>query len=284
MSHYDTLGVSKTATQDEIKKAYRKLAGKHHPDKGGDTAKFQEIQTAYDVLSNEQKRAEYDAPPRGPHIDLNDLFRHQGFYRGGPNGSGMDEDEMYGDYADIFARMQRAQRPRRNKDLRISMSISLKATLEEQKKVINLKTSTGNETIDITIPRGVPNDSTIKYAGIGERFFETLPRGDLYVTVNVLPDPNFDVDNTDLYTKVNVDCFNAILGTTVTVTGLDDKQFAIKIPAGSQHGTKLRIKGQGLYVTGVDLRGDLYVVLQIVLPEITDQSKLDLIRSIAPTY
>ena len=137
MTHYSTLGVSETATPDEIKKAYRSLASKHHPDKGGDTQKFQEIQAAYAVLEDANKRAQYDAERTGQgrnqftwnthsDVDINDLFRHFNF--GG----------------DPFAQFRQHQQPRRNKDLRIDISIPLVQTLQDNVKTISVQTTNGN--------------------------------------------------------------------------------------------------------------------------------------------
>ena len=179
---YETLGVPTGASEDEIKKAYRKLASQHHPDKGGDTAKFQEIQNAYETLSDPQKRAQHDNP---------NPFGHQGgdshfeFHFGG------------GDPHDIFQQFfqhgfgghnpfQQRQQPRRNKDLRINLTINLQETLAEQKKTVSVQTTKGDRfNVDVNIPRGVSNGTTIKYTQMGDNMFDSLTRGDLYVIITV---------------------------------------------------------------------------------------------------
>ena len=182
---YETLGVPKGASEDEIKKAYRKLASQHHPDKGGDTAKFQEIQTAYETLSDPQKRAQHDNPNpfssfdngNGTHFEFhfgnggNDIFEH--IFRQGPFGGPNPFN-------------QRHHQPRRNKDLRVLLTVNLSDTLSDQKKTISVQTTKGDRyNVDVQIPRGVSNGTTITYSGMGDNMFETLTRGDLYVIINV---------------------------------------------------------------------------------------------------
>lgn len=274
MTHYETLGVSKTATPDEIKKAYRKMASQHHPDKGGDTAKFQQVEEAYRILSDPQQRQQYDNPnPFGNHntngfdfnfngADLNDIFRQFGF---GPNNPFM----------------HRAQQPRRNKDIRAHIDVTLSETLEDVQKTLSVITGNNQrQTIDIVIPRGVTNGTTMKYPGLGDNMFENLPRGDFYLNVNVIPDPKFQVLGLDLLTRLTIDCFQAILGSEQTVPGIDGKQFVIQTPVGCQNGTKLKIAGEGLYGFQKDVKGNLYVEINITIPRDLNQTQLELIKSI----
>lgn len=274
MTHYETLGVSKTATPDEIKRAYRKLASQHHPDKGGDTAKFQQVEEAYRILSDPQQRQQYDNPsPFGNHNangfdfnfnghDLNDIFRQFGF---GPNNPFM----------------HRAQHQRRNKDIRAHIDVTLPETLQDVQKTLSVVTGNNQrQTIDITIPRGVTSGTTMKYPGLGDNMFENLPRGDFYLNINVLPDPNFQVHGLDLITRLTIDCFQAIIGSEQTVPGIDGKQFVIQTPVGCQQGTKLKITGEGLYGFQRDIKGNMYVDINITIPKDLTQSQLDLIKSI----
>jgi len=269
-NHYETLGVAKSATPDEIKKAYRKLASRHHPDKGGDTAKFQEIQTAYDTLSDPNKRAEYDNPqsqgfrfntsdfdvPPG----MEDLFRNFGF-GGHP--------------------FHRHQQPRRNKDLRVDVAVQLGETLVEQKKTLSVQTTNGHrETVEVTVPRGVSNGTTVKYTGLGDNFFNTLQRGDLYVHFHVLPHETFRPNGIDIITRREIDCFTAIVGGEIEIEGLDRTVFSVTIPRGTQPGTLLRIKGQGLFATNQPHRGNLMVELQITIPQHLSDTQLDLVRQL----
>lgn len=276
MTHYATLGVAEDANTDDIKKAYRKLASQHHPDKGGDTKKFQEIQTAYDTLSDQGKRQQYDLERSGrgqQNIhwqnfsnevppDIQNIFQQFGF--GG----------------DPFAQF-RQQRQKRNKDLRVDLMVPLSTTLEEQTKVISVLTTTGSrETVEVKIPRGITNGTSIKYSNLGDNLFNTLPRGDLYVQINVHNAENFVVNNLDLYTRVNVNCLLAIVGGAVNVLGIDSKSFLLTIPPGTQHGTKFRITNQGLYQLNSDQRGNLFVEMHVTIPQDLSPDQLQIVKSI----
>ena len=274
MTYYETLGVARDATPDEIKRAYRKLASQHHPDKGGDKAKFQEIQAAYDTLSNDQKRQQYDMQQNGFggggnfrefHFhsgDINDIFRSFGFGGNDPFG-------------------QFKQQPKRNKDLRVELPIPLVTTLSEQTKTISVQTTNGHrETVEVTIPRGVTTGTQIKYAGLGDNLFNTLQRGDLYIFLNVHNADGFIANGVDLYCKSRVNCLLAIAGGVITVTGLDNKQFELTLPAGTQPGIKFRIPGQGLYAMNSDHRGDLYVEVEITVPQNLNPDLLEIVRSL----
>ena len=274
MDYYEILGLSRDAGPDEIKKAYRRLASKHHPDKGGSTQKFQEIQVAYDTLSNPEKRSLYDnpQPQAGPNgfrfsfdgnnPNLDEIFRQFGF---GP---------------DPFSPF-RQQQVRRNKDIRIEFPIELKETLEEQNKTINIKLQNGNnQTVDITIPRGVTSGVIIKYPGLGDNMFNNLPRGDLLVHVLVREDPRFYPAGLDLVTDLTLDSFQAMLGCKQIVTGLDGKLFSVQIPEGCQFGTKLKINGEGLYAFQQDVKGNLYVRTIIQTPTNLSEDQKLLLKSI----
>lgn len=270
MTHYDTLGVSESASHDEIKKAYRKLANQHHPDKGGDTNRFQQIQAAYDAVGDETKRAQYDAERRGggfrftvnghdvggggmPH-EMEEMLRNFGFTFG----------PGFANHGDPFAQFRQ---PRRNKDIQVDIAVSLASTLEQQTKTISVQNTNGERySVDVTIPRGVRPNSSIKYPNLGDNFFSSLPRGDLYIRIQVEGDSRFHVDNLDLIQQVDISCIHAILGTDIVIEGLDNKKFTLTIPAGTQHGTKFRLAQQGLFVMNQNSRGSLIVVANIVIP------------------
>lgn len=276
MDYYSILGVPRGASEEEIKKAYRKLAMQHHPDRtGGDDTKFKQIQEAYDTLGDAGKRQQYDNPqPQGFHFnfnhgpggfaDLNDIL-NQAFGRGG--------------FQDPFAHMRGHQR--RNKDLRVQIQIELADTMQETSKTISVQTTNGQRhTVEVKIPRGVQNGSSIKYAGLGDNFFETIPRGDLYVIVLVNQDPRYEVHDLDLVYEAQINCFEAVLGQTIEVGSIENKVFQINIPAGTQSGAVFRVPNQGLYALGTNHRGNLLVRLRVVIPTNLSTQNLDLVRQI----
>ena len=277
--YYQILEVDKTATPDDIKKSYRRLASKNHPDKGGDTAKFQDIQSAYDTLSDPGKRAEYDNRGQNPHhININmgghgpnihDIFSQFGF---NPFGGGHDPFEQF--------RQQHA--PRRNKDLKINLNLDLKETLYEQNKTINVKATTGDiQTITVNIPRGITSGTNIKYPNLGDNMFGNLPRGDLYVAVNVNAHPDFQSGGLDLIRVLTIDCIDAIIGTTRAVEGLDGKVYEIVIPPGCQSNTKLKIPGEGMWAFRQDVKGNLYIQISISVPTNLSEEHKQLLKTIA---
>ena len=280
---YETLGVPKGASDEEIKRAYRKLATQHHPDKqGGNTAKFQEIQSAYETLSDPVKRQQHDNP---------NPFQH--FGGGGPHGSHFEFH--FGGGAgpeDIFAQFfnqgfpgghnpfQRQQQSRRNKDLRINLQITLAETLKDIHKSVSVQTTKGERfTVDVNIPRGVNNGTTIKYSQLGDNFFDTLTRGDLYVIINIIADQRFSQHGINLVSDLEINSIEAMTGCDKIITGIDDKEFNIKIPQACQYGTKFGLQGQGLYQMNTNVRGDLIVNVAIKTPTLTEQ-QLNILRNL----
>ena len=285
MTHYDTLGISENASQEEIKKAYRKLANQHHPDKGGDTTQFQKIQAAYDAIGDEQRRAQYDAERRGMGgfrfsvngqdagagmpPEMEEMLRNFGFgFSFGPGFASHGNDPFS------------AFRPRRNKDIQVDVVIPLSSTLSDQVKTVSVQSTNGERySVDVSIPRGVKPSSTIKYTGLGDNFFTSLARGDLYVKIHVEGDPNFIVANYDLVKIVKLNCIDAMLGKEISVTGIDNKEFYVNIPKGTQHNTKFRIPNQGLYVMNQNMRGSLIVQIDIFVPNNLSDQQIALLQN-----
>ena len=279
---YETLGVPKGASDEEIKKAYRRLASAHHPDKGGDTARFQEIQSAYDTLSDPQKRQQHDNPSpfsnfdngQGSHFEFHfgggapqdifeQFFRQGGHPFGGPNPFN-----------------QRAHQPRRNKDLRVQLTVNISETLQQTRKTISVQTTKGDRyNVDVDIPRGVTSGTTIKYTNMGDNMFDTLTRGDLYVIINVNNDSNCEIHGINLIKRIQVDAIDAMLGTDAIVRGLDGRDFAVKIPQGCQNDMKFGLQGQGLYQMNTNVRGDLVVVVEVTVP-VLNEAQLTALRNI----
>jgi len=251
MDYYSTLGVPKGASEDEIKKAYRKLAMQHHPDRGGDQNKFQKIQEAYDTLGNAHKRQQYDNPqPQG--------FGGDGFHFQFNGGSGFE---------DIFAQFGFGgpfQQQRKNKDLRIQIELDLVGTLYDQNKTVSVQTTTGTrETVQVNIPRGIRSGQQMRFPGLGDNMFNTIPRGDLFVHFAVRPDPQFAVEGDDVVYHAVIDALDAITGTTIDVPNLESKVYRMTVPAGTTHGTRMRLPNQGLYNLNQPTRGHLIVEIQL---------------------
>jgi DnaJ-class molecular chaperone len=251
MDYYSTLGVPKGASEDEIKKAYRQLAMQHHPDRGGDQNKFQKIQEAYDTLGDSQKRHQYDHPqPQG--------FGSDGFHFQFNGGGGFE---------DIFAQFGFGgpfQQQRKNKDLRIQIELDLVGTLYDQNKTVSVQTTTGTrETVQVNIPRGIRSGQQMRFPGLGDNMFNTIPRGDLFVHFAVRPDPQFAVEGDDVVYHAVIDALDAITGTTIDVPNLESKVYRMTVPAGTTHGTRMRLPNQGLYNLNQPTRGHLIVEIQL---------------------
>jgi DnaJ-class molecular chaperone len=268
MDYYSTLGVPKGASEDEIKKAYRKLAMQHHPDRGGDQNKFQQIQEAYATLSDAQKRHEYDNP------------QPQGF----PGGFQFHFGQGSG-FEDIFAQFGFGgpfhQQQRRNKDLRVEIHIDLPSTLDTQTKTISVQTTTGErQNVQVNIPRGIRSGQQMRYPGMGDNMFNTIPRGDLYVHIVVDSDPQFSVVGDDIIYHAVVNALDAITGTTIDVPNLESKVFRMTVPAGTTHGARMRLPHQGLFVMNQNTRGHLIVEMTLEVPRLTSPEALKLIEQL----
>lgn len=285
MTHYETLGVGEDAGADEIKRAYRKLASQHHPDKGGDTAQFQAIQSAYDILSDPAKREQYEHERRNPggmRFTVNgqdmqgmpphvaDMFKNFGFNFGGGFAGG-----------DPFAHMRQ---PRRNKDIRVDVTVDLASTLMDQKKTVSIQTTNGQrETVEVNIPRGVTSGTQIKYTNLGDNFFNTLERGDLYVVVILQPHPPFEINGLDAVTTVYIDCLTAIVGGDIEVEGIDGSRFVVSLQPGTQNYNTLRIRDQGIWQIHGSTRGNLYVKIEVTVPRNLTPEQIEVIRQIQST-
>lgn len=281
MSHYTTLGVGESATQDEIKKAYRKLASQHHPDKGGDTAKFQEIEAAYRTLSDPAQREQYDHDQRNPGGFTFNVNGHD--MSGMPHGM----EDMLRQFGFGFGGghpFAQQRQPRRNKDLRVEIPVSLASTLQDQKYTVSVQTSNGHrESVEINVPRGAQHGTQIKYPGLGDTLFETLPRGDLYVNVLLQPHHPFEIHGLDVVTKAHVSCLTAITGGDIEVKGIDGSIFVLTLPKGTQQNQNLRVRGQGLWQIQGSTRGNLLVIINLTVPTNLSDEQLKLIDEIKTT-
>jgi len=296
-NHYDLLGVSQEATTDDIRKAYRKLAKRYHPDKtGGDVEaeeKLKKINSAYDTLKNNGKRQEYDQQ----------LKYGSGF--DGFSGGGFHSQEFSGDVSDIFSTFfgqgtqnQRNTTPRKGRDLRVQIEISFvdvlngtTRTLKLNKKVLcdsctGVPTTscqrcsghgftTEQKTIQVSIPMGIQDGARLRVAGEGDVGVRGGPSGDLYVVVQKLDDPFFTRDGNHVKCQVPITFANAALGGTVEVPTLTGRA-NLTIPEGTQNGAQLRLKGQGLPTIGGG-RGDEIVHVIVEIPRKLSEKQKELI-------
>ncbi len=249
---YDVLGVDEDASQEEIKKTYRTLARKHHPDRNPDDPnaeeKFKEIQKAYSVLSDEEKREQYDAQRRC----------------GGGGGVGGGARTQRQNPFDGGRQQQRQQRQRGRQggqDLETTLRLSFREALEGGRKQVELPSG---ESIRLKIPKGVRDGFKIRLKGRGQPA-PTGQRGDLYVTFEVGDHPHFDRKGDDVHRTETIGMFEAVFGTDIRVPTPYGQHLKLSVPAGTQPGEKLRLKGQGVKTD--DGTGDLYVEIDVNIPE-----------------
>jgi DnaJ-class molecular chaperone len=255
MEHYQTLGVDKNASPDDIKKAYRKLASQHHPDKGGDTATFQKIQTAYDTLSDPQKRQQYDNP-------MNQGFGAQGFPGGGfhfnMNGFNMDE---------LFGQMFRQHNQRTNV-FRTTFWISLEQVYSGGEEVLKLQTPTGMHMVKVNIPKGIMDGGQVRY----EKVIES---NDLIVEFRVHNHLKYERRMNDLYCNVPISVLDLIVGTTLEFTTISGKTLQVSVPPKTQPHMHLKLAGHGLPIHGTIAYGDQILLLKPFIPDTIDSRITD---------
>lgn len=254
MDYYSTLGVSRNATPEEIKKAYRKLAMKHHPDRNnGDDTKFKEVQTAYDVLSDPQKKQMFD-------LGADPNQQHQGF-RQGPF------EFHFGDPFHDFG-FGFKQQTRKNKTINVGIEITLEDVLRGKDINAEIIMPDGNKKIvNVNIPPGIEHGQSIRYQGMGDQSIRQLPPGDLMLDIIVLPHSRFVRKGSDIETEVKIDAFSAMLGGSVDVKTLDGKSLSITIPRGLQPDTILSCKDEGLPNMRTRKKGNLRVKIKIEIPK-----------------
>jgi curved DNA-binding protein len=281
MDHYSTLGVDKTASPDDIQKAFRKAAMKHHPDRGGDAGKFQEINEAYSTLSDPQKKAEYDMMGQNPFGQQGNPFAN-GFHftTGNPFPGGDPFQNIFNQFGFQF---NHGHQTPRNRDLNIRCKISLKDSYIGKNMTVSYRLPSGqDESVSIDIPAGIENGQVIKLSGYGDNSMRQFPRGDLTISIEVENAPKFSREDVNLITEANVDIFDAMLGTTITVDHIDGTKVDLAVPPGTMHGQRMSCKGMGFkHMKFNNVRGDLHVVLNIKTPRITDPTLAEEIKALA---
>ena len=254
MDHYQTLGVGRDADGPTIKKAYRKLAGKHHPDKGGDAERFKQISEAYEVLSDPQKREAYDNP--------NPFENFQG---GNPFGQGSPFEDIFGDIFGGFRQQQR--RPTRNPDGVCDVHVNLEEIYTGTQKTIDV----GYAKYKLTIPAGSQPNAKFVMKGKGPQQVDTLPPGDLICRLQVHMPMEWDRQGDNLYIRCQVDYLEALTGTVVKFHHLDNKQFEVKVPKNTAPDSRLKMQGKGMPNPQTGRVGDLIVIVHVTTPNLTDE-------------
>jgi DnaJ-class molecular chaperone len=243
--YYATLGVAKSASADEIKRAYRRLASQHHPDKGGDTARFQDIEEAYRVLGDPAARQQYD----NPQPQFGSPFGAQGF--------------NFNDIFSMFAQGGFPQQHARRNHLRMTVWITLRDAAVGGTRTLSIGTAQGTTNAQIDIPIGISDGDNVQYAGLG-------PGGtDLVVEFRLRPDPEWERQELNLITNLRVSVFDLICGSDIQITDIYGKELATSIPPNTQPGTMLRLRGRGLRDRHGH-QGDAFVRVQAVLPSAID--------------
>lgn len=258
MDYYEHLGVDRTSSPSDIKKAYRKLASKHHPDKGGDAEQFKKIQEAYDTLSDPQKKEQYDNP--------------------NPFGQGFEGNMNFEDiFGSIFGQGFGGQRVRKNPDTQFNVTITLEDAFNGS--TFELRLPDGNK-VEIRIPAGIREGAKLRVPGKGRQHNPNLPPGDVFVNVLIDMPTDWGRNGDDLFVRYGIDALDAITGVEIPVRHINGKKYSVKIPAGVQQGERIRMRGLGMQspTTGGD--GSLYVLVDIRIPDITDEYSLDLLNTI----
>ena len=299
--YYQVLGVKKDASKEEIRKAYRKLAMKYHPDhtKGDKAAeeKFKKISEAYAVLSDEKKRKEYDTfGAEGfqqrfsqedifKGFDFGDIFREFGFggdfFSGRGRGSGTRFN--FGGGSPFGSQAGQQQARMKGSDLVYELPLTLKEVANGTTKTVSLQHQGYSQKVTVKIPKGLISGKKLRLAGKGSPSPVGGPPGDLFIQAKVLNDPTYRAEAYDLHMNQELKLSEVVLGTHISVSTLDDKKLSLKIPPGTRPGTKMRMPGHGLPHMKSKKKGDLFVKIQVRLPrQLTDEQK-NLIEKLAET-
>ncbi|KIA86383.1 DnaJ C-terminal domain-containing protein [Flavobacterium sp. AED] len=279
IDYYKILEVDKKATEADIKKAYRKMARKYHPDLNPNDKeaerKFKEINEANEVLSHAENRKKYDEYGENwQHAEQYEKAKQQGQYsRGGQqDGYGGFSGGGGGDFSDFFESMfggrasggggRRRSAQFKGQDFSTELHLDLKDVYTTHKRTLTIN----GKNIRITIPAGVENGQQIKISGLGGEGSSGVPKGDLYITFTVENHTNFKLDNHNLYSTVDLDLYTAILGGEITADTFDGK-VKLTVKPGTQNGTKVKLKGKGFPIYKKEGEfGDLYITYQIQIP------------------
>lgn len=310
VDYYKTLGVPRTASADEIRKAYKKLARKYHPDvRPGDkdaADQFKRVQAAYAVLGDAEKRVQYDryghafnggrgggpyrtawaAGPDGTHaVDLSDLFSHifggEAYQGGGGPFPGGSPFPGGGFRHESSRQSESAGEPRKGEDINFDVTVPFNVAAEGGSHGLQIRRGDQTERITVKIPPGVQEGGTIRLAGQGQPSPSGGPTGDLLLTIHIAPHPYFHREGSNLLVDVPITPSEAALGTKIEVPTLSEGHVNVKVPPGTSSGTRLRLRGKGVPNPKTHERGDQFVVVKIVLPHETSDAAKKLYSELA---
>ena len=287
VDYYKVLGLDKSATTDDVKKAYRKLARKYHPDLNPDNKEankiFQQINEAHEVLSDPDKRKKYDQYGKDwQHAEQFEQQRSQRQYSGS---GGQDFEEGFGDsdfssfFESMFGRQEsQGRRPRyKGHDLQAELQLNLEDVAQTHQRTLTLN----GKNVRITIPAGVENGQKIKLKGYGAPGANGTEPGDLFITFSIQNHPRFKRSGNDLHSTVDLDLYTAVLGGEKTIDTLDGK-IKVKIAPETQNGSKMRIRGKGLPVYKQEGQsGDLYLTFNVLIPTKLSEQQKDLFKKLS---
>jgi len=269
MNYYETLGIKENVSQEEIKDAYKKLAIKNHPDRGGDETKMKNINEAWESLKSIEKRQKYDQEEKLRKMTGGRNFNFNAGDR--PN------------FNDIFSHVFRERSQgfkQKNKDVYIKISLTLEEVYagKETDLEYNLPEGQMNK-VHIKIPAGTPDGMRINYKGLGGKEFSDVPVGNLLIIVHYQAHPIFEIHGRDVVRFLEVNAFDLMLNNKVKANCIDGSNILINLPEGSDPGTQIRIKGKGMPVPGSDKKGDMILVLSISIPVLSSKQK-ELLREL----
>ena len=261
IQHYRILGVSPGASEEEIKKAYRRLASVHHPDKGGDTKKFQEIQTAYDAILKEKNTGHSTRPGFGGFEDLRDFFD-----MGRRAASGSDP------FAEFSFRMHDDAGRVRNPDITLNVPCNLEEAYSGFTKTVEFTLPGGeSKQLKVTFPAGSTPDIKIRYAEEGMTMIASRPPGDVYVKLDIQTHNIWTLKKNELFAQLKIDVWRAMLGGVIQITDIEGTLLDVTIPGGTQDGTQIRLKNRGFVLRGSNQRTNAYILIHVEIPKLNEQ-------------
>ena len=291
IDYYKILGLDKNASAEDIRKAYRKLARKHHPDLNPNDKeahkKFQQINEANEVLSDPEKRKKYDQYGKDwQHAEEFEKARQQRQYQSTRGGQEFSGDFGGEDFSDFFSslfgggngsRSRSRETKFRGQDYEAELHLGLREAYKTHQQMLTVN----GKNIRITIPAGIENGQKIKLKGHGGPGINNGPNGDLYITFHIADDPQFKRSGNDLYTTAEIDLYTAVLGGETTVDTLSGK-IKLKVAPGTQNGTKVRLKGKGFPVYKQEGHyGDLYITYHVKIPANLSEKERELLTQLS---